>query len=79
MIGKIIGAVAGAKAADHVRGIGGGGGALLGVGVATLARRLSPLGLVALAAGGYAAKRYFEKRDTKAKKPSRPKARPSAA
>lgn len=79
MIGKIIGAVAGAKAADHVRGIGGTGGALLGVGAATLARRLSPLGLIALAVGGYAAKRYIDKREAEAKKTARPKVRPSAA
>ncbi|OYW47266.1 MAG: hypothetical protein B7Z08_00555 [Sphingomonadales bacterium 32-68-7] len=77
MIGKIIGAVVGAKAADHVRGVGGTGGALLGVGAATLARRLGPVGLIALLAGGYAAKRYAEKREA-AKQPARPDIRPSA-
>ncbi len=59
MIGKIIGAMAGAKAADHMRGVGGAGGALLGVGAATLAKRLRGLpAMLALAAGGYAFKRY---------------------
>lgn len=65
MIGKIIGAIAGAKAADHMRGVGGAGGALLGVGAATLAKRLSLPAMLALAAGGYAVKRYTEKRDAK--------------
>lgn len=76
MIGKIIGGIAGAKAANHVRGIGGAGGALLGVGTATLLRRLSPLGIVAAVAGGYALKRYADKRDKK--RPAR-KARKAAA
>ena len=58
MLGKIIGAVAGAKAADHVRGISEPGGALLGVGAAALARRLSLPAMLAIAAGGYAFKRY---------------------
>lgn len=57
MIGKIIGAVAGAKAAEHTRGIGGPGGALLGAGAVAVARRLGPLGLLAAAAGGYWLKR----------------------
>lgn len=76
MIGKIIGAMAGAKVADHVRGVSGPGGALLGVGAAALARRLGPIGLVAALAGGYAFKRYSERRDQRT---GRPKVRPSAA
>jgi hypothetical protein len=81
MIGKIIGGIVGAKAADHVRGIGGTGGALLGVGAATLARRLSLPAMLALAAGGYAFKRLSERRATRAmppRKARRPKVRPSA-
>ena len=61
MIGRIIGAVAGAKAAEHVRGIGGTGGALLGMAAPMVLRRLGPLGLIAASAGGYAFKRYNEK------------------
>lgn len=76
MLGKIIGAVAGAKAADHVRGISEPGGALLGVGAAALARRLSLPAMLAIAAGGYAFKRYKDKQDKRAGKP---KVRPSAA
>lgn len=75
MIGKIIGAVAGAKAADRVRGIGSPGGALLGVGAATLLRRLSPLGLIAAVAGGYAFKRYTDKREKPERSRPAPKAR----
>jgi hypothetical protein len=81
MIGKILGGIVGAKAADHVRGIGGTGGALLGVGAATLARRLSLPAMLALAAGGYAYKRYSERRDSRAKRTTgakRPKVQPSA-
>jgi len=74
MFGKLIGAAAGAKAASQFSGIGGTGGALLGVGAATLAKRLSPLALVALAVGGYALKR---RRDKQAR--TRPQVTPSAS
>ncbi len=77
MIGKIIGAMVGAKMAEREPGgLKGPGGALLGIGAATLARRMSPLGLVALAAGGYAFKRYKDKQQ---RRTAAPKVRPSAA
>jgi hypothetical protein len=77
MLGKILGGVVGAKAADHVSGIGGTGGALRGVGTAALVKRLGPVGLIAALAGGYAFKRY---QDKQAKRPrAKPKVRPSAA
>ena len=76
MIGKLIGAAVGAKVADHVRGLGGPGGALLGAGAVALARRLSPMALLAAAAGGYAAKRYYDRRGKRANEV--PKVRPSA-
>lgn len=66
MIGKIIGAMAGERAAKHFGGISGPGGALIGVGAASLLRRLGPVGLIAAAAGGYALKHYLEKRETPA-------------
>ena len=62
MIGKLIGAAVGAKVADHVRGIGGPGGALLGAGAVAVVRRISPMALIAAAPGRYAAKRYYDKR-----------------
>ena len=76
MFGKIIGGIVGAKAADHVRGINEPGGALLGIGAAALARRLSLPAMLAIAAGGYAYKRYSDKRE---KRSARPKVKPSAA
>ena len=75
MIGKLIGAFAGAKAASHVRGIGGTGGALLGAAAPAVIRRLGPVTLIAAAAGGYALKRYSDKRQKSAGKPE---GRPSA-
>lgn len=63
MLGKIIGAVAGRKAARHIDGIGGPGGALLGVGAATLLRRMGPGGLIAAAVGSYVLKRHLDKRE----------------
>ena len=77
MFGKILGGIVGAKAADHVSGVGGTGGALLGIGTAALVKRLGPVGLVAALAGGYAFKRYQDKQAKRAK--ARPKVRPSAA
>ena len=77
MIGKIIGGIVGAKAADRVRGVSGPGGALLGVGAAALARRLSLPAMLAIAAGGYAFKRYKDKQEKRERRP--PKVRPSAA
>lgn len=61
MLGKLIGAFVGQKAAKHVGGVSGTGGALLGVAATTVLRRLGPLGLAAVAAGGYALKRRREK------------------
>jgi hypothetical protein len=66
MIGKIIGAAVGAKAAEHARGVNGPGGALLGVAAVTVARRMGPLGWIAAAAGGYALKKFTERRDARA-------------
>lgn len=62
MFGKIIGAIAGKKLASGRGGMSSTSGALLGAGAATVLRRLSPLGLVAALAGGYAAKRYYDKK-----------------
>jgi len=77
MFGKLIGAVAGAKATEHVKGIGGAGGALLGMAAPMVLRRLGPMGLIAAAVGGYAYKRYSEKQG---KRPARrTRAKPKAA
>ena len=67
MIGKVIGAVVGNRIAQHTRGVKGPTGAALGVVATTLLGRLSLPGMLAIAAGGYAAKRLSEKKDTKSK------------
>jgi hypothetical protein len=77
MIGKLIGAAVGKKAADHMRGVSGTTGALLGATAPILLRRLSLPAMLAIAAGGYAYKRYQDKQEKRTKR--RPKVRPSAA
>ncbi|MGX7951544.1 hypothetical protein ACWPM1_03165 [Tsuneonella sp. HG249] len=62
MLGKIIGGVIGAKAAKHSRGVNEPGGALMGVASVALARRFGLPGILAAAVGGYALKRYNERR-----------------
>ena len=63
MIGKVIGAYVGDKIAKQTSvGIGGAGGAALGVIAATALRRLSLPAMIALGAGGYLAKKLTEKK-----------------
>jgi hypothetical protein len=71
MIGKILAGVAGARAAKTSGGSGA-GGALLGVAGATLLRRLSIPAMIALAAGGYAVKKWTGRREPAAE-PAQPK------
>ncbi len=61
MIGKLIGAYVGDKIAKQVRGVEGATGAALGVLAASVLRRMSLPMMLALAAGGYAAKVMSEK------------------
>mgnify|MGYP003109404869 CR=1 FL=1 len=63
MIGKIIGGFAGAKLAEKTSNLGGTGGALLGAAAVGVARRLSLPALLALGAGGYAYKKYSERKE----------------
>ena len=72
MFGKIIGAIAGSKIAESTRGIGGPGGAALGIGAATIAKRLSIPALLAITAGGYVAKKYWTKKDAADPAPKTP-------
>lgn len=65
MLGKIIGGVLGAKAAKNAGGVDEPGGALLGVAAVAITRRFGLPGMIAAAAGGYALKRYNEKRRAK--------------
>ena len=68
MIGKILGAMAGAKAAEHSRNVGGTGGALLGAAAVPLVKRMSIPALLAIGAGGYAYKKWSDRRDAERSK-----------
>ena len=61
MIGKIVGALAGAQASKYSRNLGGTGGAVLGALAVPLARRMKWTSLAALAAGGYLVKKLNDK------------------
>nr|QMS48025.1 hypothetical protein WG33_0224 [uncultured bacterium] len=63
MIGKIIGAAVGAQAAQHSARVGGMGGAVLGATAASVLRRASIPALLAVAAGGYAFKKWSDRRE----------------
>ncbi|MEE4454283.1 hypothetical protein [Novosphingobium resinovorum] len=76
MFGRILGAIAGSKVAQHVRGVDGTGAAILGVAATSALRRLGPFGLIAAGLGGYAFMRRLEKRDA-AKQVSRPSVMPA--
>lgn len=66
MIGKILGGIAGTQAAKHSRSVSGPGGAFLGAASVALLRRMSIPTLIAVTAGGYAFKKYKDRRDAEA-------------
>jgi hypothetical protein len=61
MIGKVLGAFVGGKAAQHVRGIESPTGAALGVLAPMLLRRLGWPAMAALGIGGYLAKKALDR------------------
>ena len=61
MIGKILGAVAGAQASKYSRNLGGTGGALVGALAVPVLRRMNWTTLALVAAGGYAISKLNEK------------------
>ena len=63
MIGKVIGAFVGDRIARQTKGMGGAGGAALGVIAASVVRRMSLPAMVALGVGGYVAKKVLDKQD----------------
>jgi len=65
MLKKMIGAAIGAKLAKNSPAVGGATGAALGAAVPWVIGRLSVPGMIALAAGGYVAKRYLDRKDTR--------------
>lgn len=76
MIGKLIGAFAGQRLAQNTQGVSGPMGAVIGTGAAAVIRRMGPVGLIAALAGGFAAKRYFDRREATAAPAPRSKAAP---
>ncbi len=78
MIGKIIGAAAGAKAAQQTSSIGGPLGAALGAAAPFVLRKMSIPAILAVAAGGYAIKKFTENKDNTENTPTPPKVTPSA-
>lgn len=71
-MGDLLGAIAGNKAAEHVRGVNGTAGTLLRFATPTVLRRMGPLGLVAAVAGGYAYKTYAKRQEVKKARAQRP-------
>lgn len=71
MFGKVLSAIAGSQVAQHVRGVDGTSGAVIGVVTTSVLRRLGPVGLIAAAVGGYALKKHFDKREAE-KAPIKP-------
>jgi hypothetical protein len=63
MLGKIFGAMPGKTTAEHSGAMGGKTGAILGLAGATLLKRVSLPGLIAVTVGGYALKKWKDKRD----------------
>ena len=61
MIGKLIGAFAGAEAAKRTSKIGGTGGAILGAVAVPIISRMRIPALLALGAGGYVASKLADK------------------
>lgn len=62
MLGKIIGGIVGAKLTKRAGGVNEPGGAVMGAMAVAAARRFGIPGMIAAAAGGYALKRYQERR-----------------
>ena len=63
MIGKVIGALAGAQLSKQTAAIGGTGGAVLGAVAVPVIARMSIPALIAVGAGGYLAKRAIDRRN----------------
>ncbi|MEO6151755.1 MAG: hypothetical protein ABIT09_04655 [Croceibacterium sp.] len=80
MLGRILGGLIGARTAKY-EGMDQGGGALIGALAIPLMRRFGLPGMIAAAAGGYALKKYNERRlapDPSQKTGASPTVRPGA-
>ncbi len=67
MIGKIIGAALGAQAAKKSKNVGGASGAAIGAAVPFVLRRISIPTILAMGAGGFIAKKLFDKKSAEDK------------
>lgn len=76
MIGKVIGAIAGAKVADQTSKIGGATGAAIGVVAPMVLRRLSIPAMIALGVGGYALTKWSDRKYAEEAPPAPPKVPP---
>lgn len=63
MIGKLIGAFVGDRVARQTKGVGGATGAAIGLLAPTILRRISIPAMLAIGAGGYLAKKYFDRQE----------------
>jgi hypothetical protein len=79
MLGKILGGILGARAAEQSGRMGGASGAVLGAVAGSVVRRASIPGLIALTVGGYALKKWKNRRDAEAAKRKSFETPPSAA
>lgn len=79
MLGKIIGAGLGAKVAERTKSIGGPAGAAIGAAAPLILRRLSIPAMLAIAAGGYAYKKYSDKKEAENATPPRTSKAPATA
>ena len=79
MLGKILGGIVGARAAEQTGKMGGAKGAILGAVAGSAIRRASIPGLIALTVGGYALKKWKNRRDAEAAKRESFETPPSAA
>lgn len=68
MLGKMIGALVGGKMAQNARGIGGPTGAMIGAAVPVVLSRLSLPAMVAMGVGGYAVKKYMDRKEAAPRK-----------
>ncbi len=79
MFGKIFGGIAGKQVADNTASVSGTKGAILGAVTGSVLRRASIPAMIAMAAGGYALKKYKDRKDREAAKRKRFETPPAAA
>ncbi len=79
MLGKILGGIAGKQVADNTADVSGTKGAIIGALTGSVLRRASIPAMLAMAAGGYAFKKYKDRKDREAAKRKSFETPPSAA